>query len=148
MAKKKKKRKIPARVQLRRLCKKADAALSLYVRELTSRMHGGKCPMCKVGSVQCCFHFIRRKRKILRWEFKNVTGACHRCNYIEYRDPDLSRAWFIRRHGVELYLALVDKSKESFEPTPEYLQGIVDEYTTLYNTMAGESPKQEPEKNP
>ena len=111
------------------MAKKADAALSLYVRELTSRMYGGKCPLCGVGEIQCCFHFIRRKRKILRWCFENVVGACHRCNYIEYRDPDLSRAWFIRKHGVELYLSLVDMSKEAFEPTLDYLQGVAADFT-------------------
>lgn len=114
---------------MRRMAKKADAALSLYVRELTKRMYNGKCPLCQVGQVECCFHFIRRKRKILRWEFDNVVGACHRCNYVEYRDPDLSRAWFIRKHGVDKYLAMVDKSKEQFEPTLDYLQGVINDFT-------------------
>ena len=132
---KKKKRKVPARVLLKRLAKKADAALSIYTRESSKKQYGGVCPLCSVNPIECCFHFIRRKRKILRWTLENVCGACHRCNYIEYRDPDLSRAWFIRNRGVELYLQLVDRSKESFEPTAEFLQGIIDEYTNKLKSI-------------
>lgn len=128
-----------------RLMKKADHALSQHVREETAKEYWGKCPLCGRGpliehkptkkdprllvpAIQCCFHFIRRRRKILRWRKENVVGACNRCNYIEYRDPDLSRAWFIKMRGVDLYLRLVDESKESFEPTEEYLRGIIQKY--------------------
>lgn len=127
MAKKKKKKKVPLKKQLRRLEKKADKAFSEFVRAYTKK-YSSKCPLCGVGDIQCCFHFIRRRRKILRWEFNNVVGACHRCNYIEYRDPDLSRAWFIKTRGVDLYLTLVEKSKEQLIPTLESLQVIVDKY--------------------
>jgi hypothetical protein len=127
----KRKKKISLRTQLRRLHKKADSALSLFVRAITDREYGGLCPLCHVNPIECCFHFIRRKRKVLRWDIRNVVGACHRCNYLEYRDPDPSRAWFIRKFGVDQYLRIVDESKESFDPTIEFLQGIVDEYTEL-----------------
>jgi hypothetical protein len=137
MARKKKRRKIPLRTQLRRLANKADVALSLYVREMTKRMYDGKCPFCGVNPIQCNFHFIRRKRKILRWDIRNVIGACHSDNYKEYRDPDVYRAWFIRRFGVDLYLELADKSKESFDPSVEFLQGIIDEYTKLLEVLNG-----------
>jgi len=128
MAKKKKKKKVPLRTQLRRLEKKADKAFSEYIRAI-SKVEFGKCPLCNVNEIQCCFHFVRRRRKILRWDPKNVVGACHRCNYIEYRDPDLSRAWFIKTRGVDLYLAIVEKSKEQLVPDLIYLQAIVDLYT-------------------
>lgn len=141
----KRKRKIPARTILRRLHKKADAALSEYVRAITNAEYGGKCPLCgrgplipnkptkrdprtEVPAIQCCFHFVRRKRKILRWDIRNVVGACHKCNWIEYRDPDLSRAWYIKKHGVDQYLAIVGESEQHFDPTPEYLQGIIDRF--------------------
>ena len=118
-------RKIPARTILRRLEKKADKALSLFVREMTRRAFGGKCPLCGEGAIECCFHFIRRRRKSLRWSILNVIGACHKCNYVEYRNPDLSRAWYIIKFGVAQYLALVEESKKTFVPTPEYLAGII-----------------------
>jgi len=143
----KRKRKIPAATILRRLKTKADKALSEYVRAVTNAEYGGKCPLCgrgplipnkptkrdprlEVPAIQCCFHFVRRKRMILRWDLRNVVGACHKCNWIEYRDPDLSRAWYIKKHGVAQYLAIVEESEKSFTPTPEYLQGIIDRFTS------------------
>lgn len=126
---KKRKKKIPLRKLLRRLEKKADKALSEFVRAWTAAKYGPSCVFCRKAPIQCCFHFIRRKRKILRWDFRNVIGACHRCNYIEYRNPDLSRAWYIRTFGVEQYLALVDESEQSFIPDVDYLTRIVDCFT-------------------
>lgn len=135
----KKKKKVPARVQMRRLAKKADKALSLYVRELTRQKYG-KCPLCKTNPIQCCFHFIRRRRKILRWDIRNVIGACHSDNYAEYRNPDPSRAFYIREFGADSYLALVDLSAQSFEPTAEFLQGIIDKYTDALKDITKEIP--------
>lgn len=112
---------------LARMKKKADKALSEYIRAETKSSFG-KCPLCQVGEVECCFHFIRRRRLSLRWDERNVVGACHRCNYVEYRDPDLSRAWFLRTFGVARYLELVDESKMDFKPSVPYLQGIVLKY--------------------
>lgn len=115
---------VPLRTRLRRLEKKADKALSLLVRAETADKYGA-CPLCKVGKIECCFHFVRRRRKSVRWDRRNVIGACHRCNYIEYRDPDQSRAWYIRNFGAEQYLAVVDKSAEQFVPAEPYLKAMV-----------------------
>lgn len=53
------------------------------------------------------------------------------CNWLENRNPDPSRAWYIRRFGVSAYLNLVDKSKDFFEPTEDYLNGIIEKYDKL-----------------
>lgn len=122
---------------------KTDKALSQLVREETRREYNGLCPLCgrgplverkpsrnnpatTEGAVQCCFHFIRRKRQILRWDRRNVIGSCHRCNYIEYKNPDPSRAWFIRKFGADLYLKLVDESAGYKVFTIEELVNIED----------------------
>jgi hypothetical protein len=150
VAKKKKKRKIPLRTQLRRLAKKADRVLSEYARALAIAEYKGRCPFCgrdpvlpvpskdgkkmrKNGWV--CFHFIRRRRRIVRWVLENVVGACAFCNRIEVGNPDPYRAWFIRNRGVELYLQLVDRSNEQFEPTIEFLQGVVDMFASKLETL-------------
>ena len=125
----KKKKKIPLRTQLRRLATKADKALSLYIRAKTAIDFNGKCPFCKINPIQACFHFVRRRRKVLRWDERNVVGSCHKDNYLEYRDPDPYRAWYIRHNGQQKYLDLVDESSKSFEPTVEFLQNMVDIYT-------------------
>jgi hypothetical protein len=82
-----------------------------------------------VNPIQACFHFVRRRRKILRWDLRNLIGSCHKCNWLEVRNPDPSRAAFIRARGVLLYLQLVDESIKPFDPSPEYLQGIIDLFT-------------------
>jgi len=131
---KKKRKKIPARTILRRLHNKADKAISLYVRAITEIEYGA-CAICLKNPIQCCFHFVRRGRKVLRWHLPNLVGTCHRCNYIEYRNPDISRAWYIRRHGADRYLALVDRSMTNFEPTPEFLQGVIDNFTVQLKNL-------------
>lgn len=114
---------------LSRLMKKADAAISLLVRWETNNEYA-RCPLCPnpetANPIQACFHFVRRKRTITRWDRINLVGSCHRCNWIEYRNPDPSRAWFIRNRGVAAYLALVDKSAGYYKPTEEELQHIID----------------------
>lgn len=129
MAKKKKKpRKIPTRTILKRLMSKADKALSVHVRKETIAKYT-LCPLCLIKPVEVCFHFVSRRRKILRWSIDNVVGSCRTCNYVEQFLPDYSRCWYINQFGVEQYLAIVEKSKKDFVPTPEFLQGIIDNYT-------------------
>lgn len=152
MAKKKKKRKIPLRVQLRRLKIKADKALSEYVREVARREYNNKCPFCHKDPTQpvwnekkkkwmqnkwVCFHFVSRRRKSVRWHEPDVIGACSFCNAKERSYPDPYRAFYIRKFGADKYLALVDKSLETFEPTLEFLQGIVNEYTERLRVLVG-----------
>lgn len=128
MALKRKRRKKPL---LARLKKEADRVVSLWVRNETNHEFG-HCPLCPDQSnalpVQCCFHFVRRKRTATRWDTRNLIGACNRCNWIEYRNPDPSRAWFIRQRGVEVYLALVDESAKFWAPTVEELEKIIEDY--------------------
>lgn len=146
MAKKKKKgkKKVPARTILKRLRNKADKALSEYVRASAIKEFAGKCPFCKIDPTVpvlnkkgkliknrwVCFHFVRRMRAAVRWCIDNVIGACGFCNLRERGNPDPYRAFYIRKFGVDKYLALVDKSEEEFVATPEYLQSIVDKYAT------------------
>lgn len=123
------KRRKPSKAkQLSILKKKADAAISLLVRWETNNEYG-HCPLCpdqtKANPVQACFHFVRRKRTATRWDTDNLIGSCHRDNWIEYRNPDPSRAWFIRNRGVEKYLKIVDKSMGYFKPTIVDLEKII-----------------------
>lgn len=119
---------------IKRLSNKADRVLSEYVR-LVTKGNYGLCPLCGVKPVQCCFHFISRRRKVLRWDIRNVTGACNTCNFVERHWPDLSRAWFIKTFGVDLYLSLAEESRKPFEPSQGYLEKIIAEYTTKLELM-------------
>ena len=110
------------------LKRKADKALSIYVRKETIKRYG-KCPICNVRPVQCCFHFITRKRAILRWDKENVIGSCRTCNYVEQFFPDVSRAWYIRTFGVNKYLKLVHVAEQKFIITENYLKEIIRRYS-------------------
>jgi hypothetical protein len=136
--KKKKRRKKPnpgtkayAEWEKKKWEKKADRALSKRVRQEVQDEYGG-CPLCiavgEEGPVEVCFHFVTRKRKILRWRRENVTATCRTCNYLEQFFPDESRAWFIREFGVDKYLELVDEAvkKPKWEPDLGYLKTVVD----------------------
>ncbi len=164
MAKKpKKKRKIPLRTQIRRAAKRAHEALSAYVREHTRRKFGGKCPLCGRGpllprppkkitakhpethesAIQCVFHFVRSKfSKYLRYDVRNVIGACHTCNWVEYRNPDPSRAWYVKHYGHEAYLQLVSEHARDIEYTLEYFLAIENKYTMLLTSLMGKPPEQ------
>jgi len=123
----KKKKTVPLRKLLRRAERKADKAFSLYIRAI-AKLSYEKCPLCNVKPIECCFHFVTRKRKIVRWDYTNAVGACNTCNFLENFWSDLSRAWYIKTYGVDQYLKLVEKSKEDFKPTVELLDKITADY--------------------
>ena len=124
---KKKRKKLPS---LRSLERKADKLMSLYVRAITIEKYG-KCPLCGVNPVQCLFHIISRRRKIVRWNLGNAIGSCSPCNYVENYFSDLSRAWFIRNRGVNTYLRLVDEAMGRREFTREDMQYIIATFERL-----------------
>ena len=130
---KKRKKKLPS---LRSLEKKADRLLSEYIREVTRREYF-LCPLCDAGPIQACFHFITRKRKIVRWSVRNVVGSCHRCNFIEQFFPDLSRAWFIRNRGVQTYLDLVDEARGTRDFNREDMAAIIKTFEDLIANEGG-----------
>lgn len=145
MAKAKKKpKKIPLRTRIKRLRKKADDLMSEYVRAMTHAEYG-RCPLCVDGverPIEACFHFVRRKAAPwLRWLLENTIGSCHRCNWLEYRHPDPSRAWYIRRFGHEQYLRLVDLAhpERRLEFGEPELLLIVDRYSRLLAGLSKEA---------
>lgn len=125
---------------LRKLCRrwerKTDRALSEYIRQITVHLYK-VCPICNTRPVECCFHFISRKRRVLRWEVFNVIGACKACNKQERYWPDLSRAWYIKAKGADRYLLLVEASKTDWRPVGELdRQGLYDLLDYLKDTTS------------
>jgi len=115
---------------VQKLMRKADRSLSAYIRAYFEK-ESKLCPLCKIKPIKCCFHIVRRGRKAVRWDHRNVIATCFGCNLRELHDPDPSRAYFIRRFGVKLYLKLVDKSRESFVPEKDYLEGVIKKYDRM-----------------
>lgn len=121
----KKRRKKPLLVKLR---KKATRVFNQYIREKAKIEESNLCPICRVNPIQVAFHIVSAKRKATCYDELNVVGACVPCNYQENYYSDISRAWYIRKFGVEMYLSIVDKSRQDFEYTVEYLTNIIDTY--------------------
>ena len=116
---------------MRRAAKKAHKAMSLYIRAVYHDKYG-HCPLCGLRPVQAVFHILRSKYvKALRYDIRNVIGSCHKCNWLEYRNPDPSRAWYIRAFGVEQYLKLCDDGLKEVEYTLEDYQRIEADYASL-----------------
>lgn len=117
--------------QLKRLSNKADKLFSLYIRARDNRLFNKVCPLCEKKPIQCCFHFITRKRKAVRWNVQNAVGACHTCNYLENYFSDLSRYWYIKKFGVNQYLSLVENGRQDFTPTKEDLENVIITYNKM-----------------
>ena len=133
MAKRKKRKKLPS---FRLLERKADKAMSRYIRTISIKLYD-KCPLCGINDIKCCFHFVSRRRKVIRWKEMNTVGACNTCNYIENYWADLSRAWFIKTRGVKAYLDLVEESKQSKNFSREELAEIAKEYQSKLAALEG-----------
>jgi hypothetical protein len=135
MAKPKKKKVVPMRIRMRRAAKAAHKAMSLYIRAAFIAEYG-MCPLCGKEPVQALFHILRSKYvKILRYDIRNAIGSCHKCNWKEYRNPDPSRAWYIRKYGVEQYLKLVDEGQNNYDYTLEDYDRIATNYTQLLKNL-------------
>lgn len=131
MAKKKKKKVIPLKTRMKRAAKAAHRALSIYVRTTFHEKYG-KCPLCNERPIQALFHILRSKYvRILRYDERNVIASCHKCNWLEYRNPDPSRAWYIRAYGVERYLQLCDEGKNPWEFTMDEYLKIEAKFTSM-----------------
>lgn len=110
-----------------KLVRKATRVFNKYIRE-SAKIGSELCPICETNPVQVCFHIVTAKRRSTRFDERNVIGACVPCNYQENYWSDVSRAYYIRTYGVNQYLAIVDKSKEDFDFTVEYLEDIITRY--------------------
>src|SRR5581483_6591905 len=135
-------RKVPAaplsltgwRKLARRWEKKCDKALSQYVRAKTLREFGG-CPFCG-GEIHHCFHFVTRKRRVIRWLLLNVIGTCKSCNKQERYWPDLSRAWFVKHYGAEVYIDLVRRSRRDWKAPRDMDRTEVERFVRYLQTVA------------
>ena len=89
------------------LYKRADSAVSKYVRAITEEKYGG-CPFCN-GEIQCCFHFIRRGYFPVRFNLDNLVGSCFACNGDMENNPVKYIQWFYKKRSKKLYNELMVK---------------------------------------
>jgi hypothetical protein len=85
---------------------------SLYIRLRDIKANGGKCFYCAERPVQCAMHRVRRGKRAVKYDERNVHGGCFWCNGEDRFNPQKYDAIFIRKMGLNVFLDLVEKSKE------------------------------------
>ena len=98
--------------------KKADAAMSLYVRARDKR-----CVLCGTPYRLQAGHLIRRGKWSVRYDERNVFCQCAGCNKRHNYYPEFYTNWWINRFGQEAYDKLVrDSQKLKHYTTAELLE--------------------------
>ena len=108
------------------LVTKLDTAFSLYTRERDLKAVGHCAFCCK--PIEHCFHFVTRANHKTRWKELNAVGSCAGCNYRMEFDPHPFITWFINKHGVETYQALVLESHGIAKYSLDDLEGMLKEF--------------------
>jgi hypothetical protein len=85
-----------------RLINALDDVVSLIVRKIWIEKTGGLCPFGCGRPIECAFHFIKKSRSLkVRFDFRNVIGACSPCNgYMEVA-PAKFFSWYANTFGAE-----------------------------------------------
>ena len=114
-------------VSRKALVKRADDVFSLAIRARDLREFG-KCPLCKKRDIACCFHFITRANHKTRWDSENAIGSCMPCNYAHEYRPHTAYQWFIKRHGLEKWDAMVERSSGLAKFSNADLQAMIKKF--------------------
>ena len=88
---------------------------------------GGKCQCGAVG--HHAHHLINRWHKSVRWHIANGAFLCAYCHDLYHKFPDLSRQYFIARHGDEAYNELVALSQEVWRGDNETIESSLRRFT-------------------
>ena len=110
----------------RKLVSEADRVFSLWIRNRDNKQYG-HCVFCK-KPIEHCFHFITRAKYSVRWDELNCTSSCRSCNYSMEYNPHPFIKWFLDKHGLATYEALILKSNQIAKFSTEDLQGIIEKY--------------------
>ena len=88
---------------------------SIYIRLRDKIANNGWCFYCGVRPIQCAMHRIKRGRRAVKYDERNVDGGCHYCNGLDgpFNQSQKFDAIFIKRKGVELFLELEAKGRET-----------------------------------
>ena len=88
--------------------RKTDQLFSLYIR----RRAKWKCERCGKQYQEGdrglqCSHFWGRAKESTRFDTENCTALCHGCHACFTANPELHRAWQLKRLGQKRYYALM-----------------------------------------
>ena len=110
----------------RKLVAELDRIFSLYIRARDNR-DIGHCAFCP-RPIEHNFHFITRGCYKTRWDELNCVGSCAGDNYrMEFNPHDYIK-YFIDKHGLPAYEALILKSHGIAKYSTEDLEAMIAEY--------------------
>jgi len=118
---------------LRKAIKKADTALSLYVRARDK-----SCVICGSRERLQAGHLITRNAKSVRYDLRNVWTQCASCNFKHEYRPEVFTQWWIERFGSDAYWELVEDSKKLKKWTVEELEALTRDFQSKYNQLNGD----------
>ena len=80
---------------------------SFYIRLRDKRANAGLCFYCERRPIECAMHRVKRGKRGVKYDERNVHGGCHSCNFEDNHNPQKFDAIFIRKLGTPLFLDLV-----------------------------------------
>jgi uncharacterized protein YlbG (UPF0298 family) len=112
--------------------KEADKWFSKYIRERDKFCYCGK-------PTEHCGHLLTRANYSTRWDEDNANGSCAGCNMShEYRPSDFT-LWYIKRHGLDKFELLVQKSHMVFKITNSELGLLASHFKEKYEKLKEEN---------
>ncbi len=103
----------PAKVKRKKLpsVSRLEAVLweqfSFYIRLRDKRANAGLCFYCERRPIECAMHRVKRGKRAVKYDERNVHGGCHSCNFEDNYNTQKFDAIFIRKLGHQLFLDLV-----------------------------------------
>ena len=80
---------------------------SFFIRLRDKRANHGLCFYCEKRPIECAMHRVRRGKRSVKYDERNVHGGCHSCNFEDKYNPQKFDAIFIRKLGAPLFFDLV-----------------------------------------
>lgn len=135
----------PKRITFSALEKRLDKEFSDYVRRKDADEGG------TVSCVTCnrldywrdvdCGHFVKRQHRSTRWDVRNCSTQCRRCNhFMAGRQDDYSRA-IIKKHGLQVYEELMQLKYQTKKHSRSEIEEMIEHYKKLNQELDKRLPR-------
>lgn len=137
----------PKRISFSALEKKLDKEFSDYVRRKDADEGGTvSCISCKALAFwrdTDCGHFVKRQHRATRWDERNVSSQCRRCNHFMGGRQDDFAAAIIKEYGQEVFEELMQLKYQ----TKKHSRAEIEEMIEKYKSLNAELDKRLPRKS-
>lgn len=107
----------------KKLVSKLDKVFSEFIRNRDKR-----CVCCGKTEGLTNGHLITRAKYSVRWSELNCACQCRGCNMLHEYQPERYTDWFIRKHGLKKYQALITESNQIKKFTDTDLEELIKKY--------------------